>query len=1106
MHDFFALYLSTFSIAQRVNEIYFYTNSSLYYTISEEQLGAHLLQYYPERLNYFNIHITRYSDPLNQIHSGESSGSYAEKQFFITWNKNDVNTTNPDFPYALSGHFAHELGHNLNLNHTYAFSQTCPTHFDYLSDIFGDPPGLICPTGTCPNNSCHHVLSWDCPNYICANGTSNNIMGGTQLNCYFSPKQIARAHRALGFDRIRQYVKAEDFVNNQPIEINSSQTWDFSLYLYNDLIIKSGNTLTITCEIAFSPGRKIVVEPNAKLIVDGGVLTATNNKVNRQLWRGIEVWGNKQERQLAQYQGVVELKNGALIENAEMAITTIRHTGNPYPYHVDWNTTGGIIKATDATFRNNVKDVQFMAYKNMLNGNEVTNMSFFKKCTFETTYMAIFANNWSLKETQGYINLYRVNGVKIEGCTFQNLTTNDYLATGIYSIEASYSVAPACLSTSFPCTSFQKNEFKNLNRGIRSFGSWNLQFPISIREAEFENNFGAIYLAGVEFVNVLQNEIVIREEPISSSYTSAPYGIYLDNCMNYRVEENSVTSQYISSPYISSASVGIILNNTAIDDEEIYNNYIEAVTVGIEAIGENRSGSGFNGLEMRCNDFINTRHDIYVVNNPQNPSNNPGVRQNQGSGAFLINSDLAGNTFSHDNNDNNFLLEDFYHDVLPTIYYHHHKEEPQTSFVIPGYEDSADKSTNVVNTEYANLLYTKLSSCPSLIRNPNMELTEETSIASFDYQMEVKMADALLHKAMYEYTLGQLIDGGNTPLLESEVDQLTFLNAWQLYAELISLSPYVSEEILVQLIERELDFPEAMLRDILVLNAHALGNNEVWHELDDRFSQLPEYMMEQIMAAAESGLTGADVIRMYISHYNKQYQIALQQRLYYRLTDTTEYFALDSAFALLYTAEGPRALTLMCQLLLSSGNYDWQEAYETKFNNFNFNADDTFQNELEEWYLWNIENTQNDESYFEMDSSTAEVVQDWIYYSAAIGGKAMGILSLRGELEYEEPVLIPLDLEYKTGSNKKPVKYTTMSLQPNPARDYTSIYYRTDRIKEQKEILITDLRGKILLRKDVRLSEDNVALILTEVPNGTYIISLLANGVIVSSEKLIIQK
>jgi hypothetical protein len=290
----------------------------------------------------------------------------------------------------------------------------------------------------------------------------------------------------------------------------------------------------------------------------------------------------------------------------------------------------------------------------------------------------------------------------------------------------------------------------------------------------------------------------------------------------------------------------------------------------------------------------------------------------------------------------------------------------------------------------------------------------------------------------------------------------------------------------------------------LLLNAHALGNNEVWHELDDRFSQLPEYMMDQIMAAAESGLTGADVVRMYISHFNNQYQFALQQRLYYRLTDTTEYFTLDSAFSLLNAAEGPRSLAMMCQLLLSSGNYDWQEAFETKLNNFNGN--DAYRNALEVWYYWNMENAQNDESYLEMESPTAEVLQDWIYYTGSIGGKAMGILELRGELNYEEPVLIPIDVDNKKGVTKPRFISSTLRIQPNPAKDYTSIYYRTDKIKESKEIVLVNLQGKVLMRRIVALSEDQVAFSVSEFPNGTYVVVLYANGIAVSSDKLIIQR
>ncbi|HQC60332.1 MAG TPA: hypothetical protein PK701_06335, partial [Bacteroidales bacterium] len=114
-------------------------------------------------------------------------------------------------------------------------------------------------------------------------------------------------HRALALKSVRRYVKNCPY-SPIPLEITENETWDFNIKLYTDIIIKQGVTLTITCKVLMPDQAKIIIEPGAKLILDGGTLTNACGT----MWQGIEVWGN---RDLSQYpqsnQGVVELKNGA---------------------------------------------------------------------------------------------------------------------------------------------------------------------------------------------------------------------------------------------------------------------------------------------------------------------------------------------------------------------------------------------------------------------------------------------------------------------------------------------------------------------------------------------------------------------------------------------------------------------------------------------------------------------------------------------------------------------------------------------------------------------------------------------------------------------------
>ena len=80
-----------------------------------------------------------------------------------------------------------------------------------------------------------------------------------------------------------------------------------------------------------------------------------------QFWNGIQVWGNTNYSQYCQagsscYQGKLELKNNAIIENAIIAVDLWEPE--------NWSSTGGIVYADDVTFRNNAKSVHALHYNN----------------------------------------------------------------------------------------------------------------------------------------------------------------------------------------------------------------------------------------------------------------------------------------------------------------------------------------------------------------------------------------------------------------------------------------------------------------------------------------------------------------------------------------------------------------------------------------------------------------------------------------------------------------------------------------------------------------------------------------------------------------------
>ena len=179
------------------------------------------------------------------------------------------------------------------------------------------------------------------------------------------------------------------------------------------------------------------------------------------MWEGIRVSSHTNLPQTIANQGYVYMKNGSVIENARIGIST----------------RGGIINAENSKFLNNFKAVEFWYYS-------YNQLSSFIKDTFETT-VNYLDTNYSVP--QNFVSMFIVKGVKFRGCTFQNTTVpsngipGSLKGGGIYSINSSYSVDQHeyCPSQIQPCPNpvSTQSKFKGLYYGIRVY---NAEAPFTV--------------------------------------------------------------------------------------------------------------------------------------------------------------------------------------------------------------------------------------------------------------------------------------------------------------------------------------------------------------------------------------------------------------------------------------------------------------------------------------------------------------------------------------------------------------------------------------------------------------------------------------------------
>lgn len=388
------------------------------------------------------------------------------------------------------------------------------------------------------------------------------------------------------------------------------------LYINGTFTINNGHIVTVSCVGFCLPDSKIVVQPGGKLIINDGKLTSF---CTDKMWDGIYVVGNKNQRQLAQYQGTVEIKNGSLIENARCAIATWDGS--------DDNTSGGIVKCSTSTFKNNGRCADFLEYTNHTAANtETNNVSYFSRCNFIADDYNLFdANNVWLFD---FIRMQHVKGISISACLFEDqCAIPNPLCYAIKTIDAGYTLKEYCSNPSLldQCicnTTPLRSSIKNVAAGVYACNS-GTNYTVNVKKTDFELCGIATNIVVTNNFNFTENSVKMFSSDIFS------YGIYMglcsENSSGYKVEGNNFYSTNTSA-VSGVANRGICVTGSGNDYNSIYRNTFDKLNWGI------RSDDN-PGLQFQCNEFSSSfGRDIYIIS---------GISSSQGSC-----SKSAGNKFT----------------------------------------------------------------------------------------------------------------------------------------------------------------------------------------------------------------------------------------------------------------------------------------------------------------------------------------------------------------------------------------------------------------------------------------------------------------------------
>ncbi|MFV0599666.1 MAG: T9SS type A sorting domain-containing protein, partial [Bacteroidales bacterium] len=956
---------------------------------------------------------------------------------------------------------------NINMGHV-TFNSLLHEWFNKELDIYiiGERELSLCSTYQYTINSLDldDTIQWECSYNLQITSDPRNHtltikalqLGNGWIRAINSPDY---RKDTLAFYQIQ--VSSTDFIAKNKTTGNT--TWNTDLNIGTDFTVKTGHTLTIqNAKISIAPDIKIKIEPGAKLIIDNSTLT---NYCGSNYWGGIEVFGIKKQLQAEQYQGTLIVKNNSIIENSRNAISTWRTN--------DWNSTGGIVKAENSTFRNNIRSAEFLSYKNTnSNTGEQSNVSRFTNCTF-TWDRSMFPHD---KTSLSHVTLWDVKDVMFIGCDFTDnqILNNSIIKHGILAEDAGFKVL-AKISITPQGYNVDKSSFTKLSYGIRVS---NTEKSVEVMDSYFGDNFCGVFATTANSTTIKNNEFhLIPVYNIRELYPTEPaYGVVLDKSKIYKLEQNNFFGEDKNLK-----AIGLQVKNLGASPIIIKNNTFRDILYSTIAIGKNRGTNNIGesvGVKYNCNDFIATNYGISVIRD-KNANNESwyGIDLYQNGGNVT---QPAENIF--DNKEYPLYSDIYIEDDINTYTYFY----------------NADESTK-----------NPLSISPNILKNPASNETD----CSRDYGI---LNDFELHNhhtfieneyltLLYNYN--NLLDGGSKDELLDKLLDSWEGDVWDLRQAYLDASPYLSSDVLKELALSE-KLPLAVYLEV------ALSNPEG--------TQKDEYIEFMNTEEGENFLTPTGIELIKGSWDTKTFRATLESNISSKLSDMEEvsrtiiYRILNDSTGvnisnyrdILYSIRNIEAKYELVDSYIETKEYNTAENLLNTLladpNNEKYNADDINDYLL----LLSIMRDKNDTTNLIPIDERLETLSN---SSTRAGAKAKAYLYFNNQETDYHPDYVDLDLKEKSKTNRRAKPSLTqlfgadVTISPNPAKDHIILTYDLPS-KQVYTIKIYDNKGIELLTKTLNSNKGVQTIELKNLKSGAYYYSITDSKGVIKSDKLIIVK
>ncbi|MFM6993606.1 MAG: T9SS type A sorting domain-containing protein [Sediminibacterium sp.] len=936
---------------------------------------------------------------------------------------------------------------------------------------------------------------------------SSNYEGYSALlsnsKSFILPDQIDNMDYTNHFFANLQCCLANSNYNASVYIASNSTTWSPSsnpftngsatVFIEKELRIPAGINITIENMIFnFAPGAKVIIERGinglngGKLTLIGSTFTASSYCGNNQMWLGVQVHGynNQVQGTISSSQQGWFVMNNSTIEHAMKGVVAVKtNHSNTFPYNLtgyDFSYTGGVIRATNSNFINNRQDIEFRKYISVSN-----NLSYFSNCNFKTIGAL---KNPSLYPTY-HIMLNDVVGIILSGNTFQNTTPELYsyatLGTGIYTTDANCTVKARCLSSTYPCSSFDPNIFQDLYFGIRSLAI-NSTRTITVDQNKFINNIYGIYLGGVDFATITKNDFEVYRSAYPN-VTLETYGLYLNACTAFTVQENTFTEFNDPGVLTNGNTYGIIVNNSGTLDNEIYKNTFTNIKVGgqsqkINSVEYDPLSNYPNnvGLRWKCNTFqgeiyeadlsITSGRIAYQQGYPINPVTAPAVATQT----------PAGNQFSHSifNSQNDISANN---SVLAFTYTHHVNLVTKPIY----YNSIVVSPIQSFNANYP-VYFNKLNSCPSKISSNILLSGTSLKFKSDSLKNVISLKESL-------------IDGGNSGYL---LNTISTQNFEEIKSVLLTASPYLTDDVIQAYLA--INPPQGDIRDII------LENSPISTNISNSITSLSlsQSILDEINQA-QTGISDFKLLMNEISIASNERNEIIDNRIRLFLNDTIVLNPLDSIAEILKEEKRELRQKQLCDTYISKGDtLSYKETRDSLvllygYDNYVKLAD--VQKELL--------NSSSSCYIMHTDQSIRQEVESVAYDSFD------RIYGIKGEaylgLAFDSLFLAEVEPLYAIGSGLRISTFDStahdywnsksdFTIYPNPSNGTNfSINYIGKEELEDVNMTLCDLNGKPLISKTFENGSGITVDELTNFGSGIYFLSFYKGNQLMETRKII---